>query len=123
MRRSRSSSLPRASDVAAAVSEICEHIETVASEYVASRGAPGISIAVHVPSEGLIATACGYSDPGRRLRCAQDTRFCVGSITKQFTAAAILQLIELGRLSLDSPVVGILPELRPVPESLHVRYL
>lgn len=39
-----------------------------------------------------------------------DTRFRLGSITKQFTAAAILQLAEQGKLSIDDPILKYYPD-------------
>ena len=41
-----------------------------------------------------------------------DTKFRIGSITKQFTAMLILQLVEEGRFSLDSTVADLLPDYR-----------
>ncbi|HVP44049.1 MAG TPA: serine hydrolase domain-containing protein, partial [Terriglobales bacterium] len=40
-----------------------------------------------------------------------DMRYCIGSISKQFTAAAMLMLAEQGKLSLDDPVSRFLPDL------------
>ncbi len=41
---------------------------------------------------------------------ATDTRYAIGSISKQFTAAALLLLQEQGKLSLDDKVAQVLPE-------------
>jgi CubicO group peptidase (beta-lactamase class C family) len=46
---------------------------------------------------------------------ATDTRFRLGSITKQFTAAVILQLVEEGRLSVEDPVTKHLPDYPAEP--------
>jgi len=51
----------------------------------------------------------------------QDTRFKVGSLTQQFTAAAVLQLRDAGKLGLDDPVVRHLPDY-PYP-AVTIRHL
>ena len=53
------------------------------------------------------AGAYGDSAPGVANRL--DTRFHVASMTKEFTAAAIMQLVEAGRIDLDSPINTYLP--------------
>ena len=44
---------------------------------------------------------------------APDTKFRLGSITKQFTATLILQLVEQGRIKLDGKITDYLPDYRP----------
>jgi D-alanyl-D-alanine carboxypeptidase len=51
----------------------------------------------------------GYRDAAKKLPVDADTRFEIGSVTKQFTAAAILQLQEQGKLSIDDPLAKYLP--------------
>jgi D-alanyl-D-alanine carboxypeptidase len=62
---------------------------------------PGAQIAI--VSEGRIVYRKGYGvkNLASKLPVTLDTRFEIGSITKQFTATAILQLLEDGKLSLD----------------------
>lgn len=42
-----------------------------------------------------------------------DTRFRIGSVTKQFTAAIVLQLVEEGRIDLQAPITDYLPDYPP----------
>jgi D-alanyl-D-alanine carboxypeptidase len=60
-------------------------------------------------------------DHGRALR--PDSTMVVGSVTKTFVAAAVLQLIEEGRLGLDDSVRAHLPELRRVSREITIRQL
>jgi beta-lactamase class C len=60
-----------------------------------------------------------------RLRCkvAPDALFAVASVTKPFTATAVMQLVEQGALSLDQPVAEILPEFAgPGKERITLRH-
>jgi D-alanyl-D-alanine carboxypeptidase len=70
---------------------------------------PGTSLYVSQPELGTWAGAAGDAsiEPARPMR-AQDT-FRTGSITKPFVAAAVLQLAEEGKLSLDDPLPAVLP--------------
>jgi len=57
----------------------------------------------------LYAKPWGYADRAKRIRADRNTNFRIGSVTKQFTAAAILQLQEKGRLSVEDHVSKYLP--------------
>ncbi|HVR33205.1 MAG TPA: serine hydrolase domain-containing protein [Acidimicrobiia bacterium] len=69
----------------------------------------------------LFEHAVGLAHRGWRVPVRTDTRFQVASVTKMMTAAAVLGLVENGSLSLDTPLLEILPEAhRPVAlESGH----
>jgi len=74
-------------------------------------GAPSASIAVIKDGKLAFAQAFGKAsiDPDRPA--TPDTRYAVGSISKQFTVAAILYLQEQGKLSLDDKVSKYFPSL------------
>lgn len=65
--------------------------------------------AVLVMWKGEIVHAKGYSAATRSRANTVDTRFHVGSITKEFTAAAIMQLVEKGTVKLDGHINNYLP--------------
>jgi len=52
----------------------------------------------------VLETAAGVADERSSLACAPEVRFQLASVSKQFTAAAILVLADQGRLSVDDPV-------------------
>jgi CubicO group peptidase (beta-lactamase class C family) len=58
----------------------------------------------------LVEEAAGYADAGRTRRNTGDTQFNIGSIGKSFTAVAIAQLVEQGKLSYETTLAEALPE-------------
>ncbi len=83
----------------------------MARQTLAATGVPSASIAI--VQAGVIAYLQAYGD-GRiepRQPALPSMRYSIGSISKQFTAAAILLLTEQGRLSLDDPVSRFIPNL------------
>ena len=62
---------------------------------------PSIAAAVVRAGELAWETAVGSADVGEQREATPDTQYRVGSITKTFTAAAILQLRDAGRLDLE----------------------
>lgn len=72
---------------------------------------PGCSAAVG--SEGTVVWTGvrGVADTATGEKITADTLFDIGSVSKQFTATAILLLAAAGELSLDDPLVNHLPEL------------
>jgi CubicO group peptidase (beta-lactamase class C family) len=60
--------------------------------------------------EIVFAKGYGYADQTFGQANTLETKFYIGSITKQFTAAAILKLVEQGKISLDDPITRYLPD-------------
>ncbi len=59
----------------------------------------------------LIKRGYGFANAEWSVPNTPQTKFEIGSLTKQFTATAILQLVEAGKLRLDSPVAAYIPDL------------
>lgn len=66
------------------------------------------SVLVSSGDERLFAAAYGYANRACRAPCTLDTRFDTASVTKLFTAVAVLQQIERGAFALDTPVIAYL---------------
>ncbi len=71
----------------------------------------GITAGVVVGPDLVWAQGFGWADRDRKVPAGVSTIYRIGSISKSFTAVALLQLWEKGVLGLDDPVVGVLPEL------------
>jgi CubicO group peptidase (beta-lactamase class C family) len=74
---------------------------------------PGMSIAVVHDQEIVYAKGFGYADVNRRIQAVPETDYSICSISKMFTALAIMQLRDEGQLHLDDPVNQYLPWFRP----------
>ena len=83
-----------------------------------------VAVAVLVSRDGqvLYEKAVGLADLEARTAATPATTFRIGSITKQFTAAAILRLAEKGALSLDDPLARFFPDC-PGAEKIILRRL
>ena len=73
---------------------------------------PGVSIAVMLGHKLVLAKGYGEADHKAGTPATERTIYAIGSISKQFTAAAIMKLYEQGRLELDEPVTKYLSEYR-----------
>ena len=85
--------------------------EAKIAKMLAESGAPSISIAIVEHGELAYAKAFGNAALDPKRAADAQTRYAVGSISKQFTAAAILLLAQEGKLSLDDRVSKYFPEL------------
>ena len=79
---------------------------------------PGISIAIVQGSQIVHLKSFGIADPSGRPLTPQ-TPMLIGSLTKSFTALAIMQLVESGKIDLDTPAQHYLPWffILPLPET------
>lgn len=85
-------------------------IDAVAGEAIAD-GVPGFVVAVGIGDRFLFERAYGLMNVRERTLVATDSIFQIASVTKQFTAAAIMKLVERGELIVDTDVRSIIPEL------------
>jgi len=96
---------------AEAVAELGPRFESAVATFVKDQRLPGAAAGVVVGDRLVWSGGYGFADvAGRRAPDAR-TLYRIASITKTFTATAILQLRDEGRLHLDDPVVAHLPEL------------
>jgi CubicO group peptidase (beta-lactamase class C family) len=70
----------------------------------------GATIAIIEKGQIVYTRAYGLRERERKLPARTDTHYEIGSITKQFTAAAIMQLQEAGKLSIDATLATYLPD-------------
>lgn len=84
-------------------------VDSVVEEYRAEHRVPGMSIAVVRARDTLVFGGFGYANLEDGARATAATVYRIGSITKQFTAAAVLRLVEQGRIGLDLPVQRYMP--------------
>src|SRR5258708_14496468 len=73
-------------------------------EQIAYRGLPGVAVGVVHDQQLVWARGFGNDDVDRKTPLKPDTLFRMASHTKMFTAIAILQLRDAGKLRLDDPV-------------------
>ena len=73
------------------------------------QGLPGMTVAVAKNGAILYSQGYGYADLGTCLQMPANAEMQIGSVTKQFTAAAVLQLYSAGTLDIDKPLITYLP--------------
>lgn len=86
-------------------------------------GVPGASVVVIRDRQEVLARSFGMADPEAHVAADGQTNYRLASLTKQFTATAILLLVKDGRLSLDDRVREILPELPAYASDVRIRHL
>jgi D-alanyl-D-alanine carboxypeptidase len=86
-------------------------VDSVVAEWLASSGAPSASIAIVQDGRLAYARAYGAARLNPRVPSTPTARYAIDSVSKEFTAAAVLLLAEQGKLSLDDPVAKWFPEL------------
>ena len=98
-------SLAQHPEVTAAIRLLDAWIEAT----VNAREQPGLSVGIVYDQELIWAKGYGFADLGKKILATPSTVYRIGSISKVFTATAILQLRDAGKLQLDDPVVKHLP--------------
>jgi len=97
------------------LAEALPEMEKLFDDQFAARKPPGMVVALVVDGEVRWWKAWGDRDVGRHQAADVDSVFRVASLTKSFTATAVLQLRDAGKLSLDDPAEKYLPEIAQLP--------
>ena len=75
------------------------------------QGSPGMLVEAAVRGEPFLVRPTGWANVEHRVQMRRESVFAIASVTKQFTAAAILALMEEGKLKLDDKLSLYVPEL------------
>lgn len=90
--------------------ELLSKVDAIVAKALGKPGAAGLSVAIARDGKIVLSKGYGLADVEFDVPADAQTIFRIGSITKQFTAAAIMRLIEQGKLALDDPMTKFLPD-------------
>jgi D-alanyl-D-alanine carboxypeptidase len=92
-------------------------IDAAITKQIEEQQVTGAAVGVYQNGTVVVIKTYGLRDVAKNLPVDVNTRFEIGSVTKQFTAAAILRLQEQGKLSIDDPVAKYLPSFPHASET------
>jgi D-alanyl-D-alanine carboxypeptidase len=92
-------------------STLVRQVDAIANQVLQSTGVPSASVAVVKNGRLAFANAYGVAKLDPHAPATPDLRYAIGSISKQFTAVAVLLLQQDGKLKLDDPVSRFIPGL------------
>ncbi|MEP6766055.1 MAG: serine hydrolase [Gemmatimonadaceae bacterium] len=98
-------------------------VDSLGLSFVITHGAPAVSIAVMRGEQTLALGAWGLSDIENNVAATSHSVFRIGSITKQFTAAAVMRFVELKKIRVSDSVGTYLPTLPAAWRSVTVQQL
>ena len=79
-------------------------------QLMAEQEVPGLAVALVDGDNVLWTEGFGHVDRGGSPPVTADTIFSVQSMSKTFTATAVMQAVQVGRLNLDEPITTYLPD-------------
>ena len=92
--------------------EAIERVDALATADLVEENLGGITIGIVSGGHLFWTKSYGYADTEKKIPATKDNVFAIGSITKQFTALMLLQLVEQGKVRLSDPVEKYLPEVK-----------
>jgi D-alanyl-D-alanine carboxypeptidase len=90
-------------------SQLLSPLNQVLKQQRTNLAIPGITAAIIFPDGSMWSSAVGYAQISPQKRASVYTPFVVGSMSKTFVAATIMQLVDEGKLTLDDPLSNWLP--------------
>jgi len=102
---------------------VAARLDSLARAVQHTRPIASLAVAVMRGDDTLLATGYGFADLENEVPATARTVYRLGSLTKQFTAVAIMQLFEQGKVALDSPMTVYLPAFPTQGHRVTVRHL
>ncbi len=102
---------------------LVSRIDQLAEATLAGGGVAAVSIGVKRGDDLLLAKGYGLADIENDVPATAETVYRIGSITKQFTAASVMQLVEAGEIGLDDPMTKYLPDYPMQGFEVTIRHL
>lgn len=100
-----------------------EAVDAYVKSEMQRRKIPGLALLVVRDGKIVKAEGYGYSNVELQVPVKPETVFQSGSVGKQFTATAVMMLVEEGKLSLDDPLTRFFPDAPPAWRDEKVRHL
>jgi len=103
-------------------SDLAQQVDNVLSQFF-SENRPGASVTVKKKGKILFRKGYGLADLEHNIPIEPDMVFRIASLTKQFTAVMIMQLVEQGKISLDDEIVKFFPDYPTQGHKVTVTHL
>lgn len=98
-------------------------IDSLAAAFLADGPVASVAVAVVKGRDTILAKGYGLADIENEVPATSKTVYRIGSITKQFTSAAIMRLVDDTKLSLDDTLGKMLPSVAPAWRGVTLRRL
>jgi len=98
-------------------------VDSLANKLIEKQSAIGLSVGIALGDQIVLSKGYGSADLELEVPATEIMVYRIGSITKQFTAAAILLLAEEGKLKLDDPLTLHLPDYTTQSNIVTLRHL
>ena len=105
------------------VVSFADPVDDFVKKEMEQRRIPGLSIAVMKDGKIIKAQGYGFSNLEHQVPAKPETIYQSGSVGKQFTATAVMMLVEEGKINLDDPITKYFPEGPPAWNAVKVRHL
>ncbi len=92
-------------DLPAAIS----NLDSIIKKNLEQQSIPGAAVALVHEGRVIFSQCYGYADTKKKIPITEDTYFMIGSLTKSFTALAVLKLIEQGKVDLNADIRKYIP--------------
>ena len=89
---------------------LVDKIDSLAAATLEAGPVASLAIGVKRGDELLLTRGYGYADLENGVRAGAETVYRIGSVTKQFTAAAVMQLVEAGEIDLEALITDYLSD-------------
>ena len=109
--------------VVAATAQTDTRIDGVVQPFISSQKIPAAGVAVVRDGKVVVAKGYGAADLDAGTPVTENTGFQIASVTKQFTAAGIMLLVEQGKLKLDDQLSKFLSDVPPTWKVVTIRQL
>jgi CubicO group peptidase (beta-lactamase class C family) len=103
--------------------QIIAKTDSLVSDALKQPGAVGFSVAIARGDDVILGKGYGLAELEHKVPANESTMFRIGSITKQYTAAAIMWLVQDERLALDESITAYLADYPTQGNNITIRHL
>ena len=98
-------------------------IDSLVNAALVADRTPGITVAVVRAADTLVLKGYGLADIENNVPVSPQSVFRIGSLTKQFTAAAVMKLVQEGKIRLDATIADYLPDYQGAARAVTIHQL
>jgi D-alanyl-D-alanine carboxypeptidase len=100
-----------------------QRLDRLVLDFYPSGTEPGAAVLVMVDGKPVLRKGYGMADLKKGVKVTPDMIFRIASITKQFTAVAVLQLVQAGKVSLTDPITKYVPDFDTQGKTITIENL